>query len=221
MKTNRNERYSRQQDIIPAEQLNGCKATVIGVGAIGRQVALQLAAMGITWLQLIDPDTVEESNLASQGYLEKDMGRPKVRATGQQCQQINGELDVFELDERFKRSHQIGHVIFNCVDSIDTRQHIWNCVKDQIQFYCDGRMSAEVMRILTVCEPPAYAYYPTTLFPQVQAYAGSCTAKSTIYCANVAAGIMLSQLTKHLRYLPAEKDIQFNLLSMELGVETK
>ena len=45
------ERYSRQRDIVPAERIAECKATVIGVGAIGRQVALQLAAIGIPWLQ--------------------------------------------------------------------------------------------------------------------------------------------------------------------------
>ena len=41
------ERYSRQQDIVPPDRLAICKATVVGVGAIGRQVALQLTAMGI------------------------------------------------------------------------------------------------------------------------------------------------------------------------------
>ncbi len=64
---NTNERYSRQRDIVPAERLAACKATIIGVGAIGRQVALQLTAMGIPWLQLMDFDNVEESNLACQG----------------------------------------------------------------------------------------------------------------------------------------------------------
>ncbi len=34
------ERYSRQRDIVPAARIAECKATVIGVGAIGRQVAL-------------------------------------------------------------------------------------------------------------------------------------------------------------------------------------
>jgi len=48
----RNERYSRQRDIVPAARIADCKATVIGVGAIGRQVALQLTAMGVPWLQL-------------------------------------------------------------------------------------------------------------------------------------------------------------------------
>ena len=42
------DRYSRQRDIIPLERLAACRATVIGVGAIGRQVALQLAAMGVS-----------------------------------------------------------------------------------------------------------------------------------------------------------------------------
>jgi hypothetical protein len=30
------ERYSRQKDIVPMERIESCKATVIGVGAIGR-----------------------------------------------------------------------------------------------------------------------------------------------------------------------------------------
>ena len=75
------ERYSRQQDIVPPERIARCKATVIGVGAIGRHVALQLAAVGVPWLQLVDFDVIETSNLASQGYLETDLGRLKVEAT--------------------------------------------------------------------------------------------------------------------------------------------
>jgi len=79
------DRYSRQKDIVPNDRLAACKATVIGVGAIGRQVALQLTAMGIPSIQLIDPDTVEESNIASQGYFEDNLGELKVRATAEIC----------------------------------------------------------------------------------------------------------------------------------------
>ena len=60
MDANNNERYSRQHDIVPPDRLAECKATVIGVGAIGRQVALQLAAMGIPWLQLVDFDSAPD-----------------------------------------------------------------------------------------------------------------------------------------------------------------
>jgi molybdopterin-synthase adenylyltransferase len=212
------DRYSRQRDIIPSERLGACAATVIGVGAVGRQVALQLAAMGIGWLQLIDFDAVEESNIASQGYWEADLGRPKVDATAQACWRINRELHIHTVCDRFKRSSDIGDVDFSCVDSIETRRLIWESVKDRCKFLSDGRMSAEVLRVLTACDAVSREHYPTTLFAAGEAYAGSCTAKTTIYCANIAAGMMLAQFAKWLRGFPVEPDVQLNLLSTELAV---
>ena len=100
-------RNLRQRDIVPPERLATCRATVVGVGAIGRQVALQLAAMGISWLQLIDHDSVEEVNLAPQGFLQDDLGRSKVEAVGDSCQQINHMLEMHEHCERFRRSRDI------------------------------------------------------------------------------------------------------------------
>ena len=97
------ERYSRQQDIIPRERILDCKATVIGIGAIGRQVALQLTAIGVPYLQLIDFDLVELSNLASQGYLQDDLKQPKVDATAELCRKINYDLHMEVVFDRFKR----------------------------------------------------------------------------------------------------------------------
>ena len=118
MTTENDERYSRQKDIVPPERIAACKATVIGVGAIGRQVALQLSAMGIPWLQMIDHDKVEWSNLASQGYLEGDMGQLKVNATLQLCWRINAASQIHAVSERFRRSMEIGNVVFCCVDKV-------------------------------------------------------------------------------------------------------
>ena len=212
------ERYSRQRDIVPAERIAQCKATVIGIGAIGRQVALQLSAIGVPWLQLIDHDRVEWSNLASQGYLEADMGKLKVNATLDLCWRINANSQIHAVPERFRRSMEVGNVVFCCVDSIQVRQLIWGAVADKVLFFCDGRMSAEVLRILTACDSNSRYRYPKTLFPAEEAYTGSCTAKTTIYCANIAAGLMLAQFTKYLRQLPTDSDIQFNLLASELSV---
>ena len=212
------ERYSRQKDIVPPDCLATCRATVIGVGAIGRQVALQLAAMGVPWLQLIDFDVVEPSNLASQGYLEEDLGRPKVEATGELCRRISHGLELHQENERFRRSMEIGNAVFCCVDKIDIRRTIWDAIKDKASFFTDGRMSAEVLRVLTACDAASRKHYPTTLFAAGEAYAGPCTAKTTIFCANIAAGIMVSQFAKYLRHLPVDADVQLNLLSSELTV---
>ena len=212
-----NERYSRQRDLVPPERLAACKATVIGVGAIGRQVALQLTAMGIPWLQLVDFDSVEESNLASQGYLQDDLGRPKVEATADLCHQVNHMLEVHSLNTRFRRSMEIGNVVFCAVDKIDVRRLIWEAVKDKVDFWVDGRMSAEVIRVLVTHDPVSRKHYPTTLFAAEEAFAGSCTAKTTIYCANIAAGLMLAQFAKWLRRLPVDPDLSLNLLACEMS----
>lgn len=212
-----NERNLRQRDIIPPEKLAACRATVVGVGAIGRQVALQLAAMGISPLRLIDPETVEVVNLAPQGYLEEDLGRAKVHATGGLCHKLNPAIVMTEIQERFRRGMEIGNILFCCVDSIETRRLIWQAVKDRVEFFADGRMGAEVLRVLTVCDAPSRERYSTTLFAASEAYAASCTAKSTIYCANIAAGLMVAQFAKFLRRLPLESDVQLNLLGCELS----
>lgn len=213
-----NERFSRQRDIVPAERIAGCQATVIGIGAIGRQVALQLSAIGIPWLQLIDFDRVEWSNLASQGYIESDMKKSKVVATSELCRKINAATQIHTVPERFRRSMAIGNVVFCSVDKIAVRRLIWESVKDKVSFFVDGRMSAEVLRVLTACDIKSREHYPTTLFNTDEAFVGPCTAKTTIYCANIAAGLMIAQFTKYLRQLPVDPDIQLNLLASELSV---
>lgn len=212
------ERYSRQQDIVPRDRIAACKATVIGVGAIGRQVALQLTAMGIPWLQLVDHDTVESSNLASQGFLESDLGKPKVAAVGQLCRNLNAHVEAVEVCGRFRRSMELGNITFCAVDSIDVRRLIWDSVKDTVSCFVDGRMTAESMRILTACDPESRQQYPQTLFRREESFVGPCTAKTTIYCANIAAGLMIAQFTKYIRQLPVEADIHVNLLTTELSV---
>jgi len=74
-------RYERQADLVPGNRLNSLTATVIGVGAIGRQVALQLAAIGARKIQLVDFDTVEPTNITTQGYWARALGQHKVSAT--------------------------------------------------------------------------------------------------------------------------------------------
>lgn len=214
------DRDLRQRDIILPTRLVICKPTVIGVGAVGRQVALQLSAMGVPCLQLVDHDLVEPVNLASQAFLEEDLGRWKVQATADLCSKLNSNVLVSLHPVRFRRSLSVGNAVFCCVDSIDTRKLVWESVKDRTSFFADGRMSAEVLRVLVAADETSREHYPTTLFSQEEAFVGSCTAKSTIFCANIAAGLMLSQFAKWLRNLPVEPDVCLNLLASEMTALT-
>src|SRR5262245_12538603 len=216
------DRDARQRDLVPPARLSLCHALVVGVGAVGRQVALQLAALGVPRLTLIDHDAVGEENLAPQGYWPEDLGQPKAAVTAALCRRVNPDVHVVPVAERFKRSATGGYLAagrlaaFACVDSIETRRIVWEALRRRAAFYLDGRMSAEVVRVLATDAPATDGSYATTLFPAAEAHTGPCTAKSTIYAASVAAGLMVGQFARWLRGLPVDPDLTLNLLASEL-----
>jgi len=211
-------RFQRQADLVPRERLQDLRVTILGVGAIGRQVALQLAAIGAGHLQLVDFDRVDLTNTTTQGYDAADIGQPKVRATAAALQRLDPEIHVEAVEDRYRPKLQIGEAVFCCVDSISTRSAIWRTVADRSSFWCDGRILAEVMRILTVADGVGRDYYPATLFNQESAQTGNCTARSTIYTASIAAGLMVHQFSRWLRGQPVDPEISLNLLSSEWTV---
>ena len=214
-------RFQRQTDLVPQERLSALRLTVIGIGAIGRQVSLQLAAMGAPKIQLIDFDLVEPTNVTTQAYLAVDIGQPKVDATAAAIHQIEPTVEVSRVNDRYRPRITVGEVIFCCVDSISSRAAIWRSVSGRCQFWCDGRMLAEVIRVLTVAEEQGRQHYPQTLFASREAHTGRCTAQSTIYTANIAAGLMLHQFSRWLRGLPVDPDISLNLLASEMVTDAE
>ncbi len=211
-------RFVRQQELVPRERLASLQATVIGVGAIGRQVALQLAAVGVPRIQLIDFDTVDLTNITTQGYFAGEVGMPKVNAVTDTIMGLDDSIRVETLQDRYRAKYEIGKAVFCCVDSISARAAIWRSAGRRCRFWVDGRMLGEVIRVLAVSEEIGRDHYPTTLFRQSEAQPGRCTARSTIYAANIAAGLMLHQFTRWLRNLPIDVDTTLNLLSAELTV---
>jgi sulfur carrier protein ThiS adenylyltransferase len=209
------DRFTRQQDLIPQDRLASVRATVIGVGAIGRQVALQLAAIGTPRIQLIDFDHVDLTNVTTQGYLASDVGRPKVQATAAAIAGIAPAIAVETIVDRYRPRTEIGQAVFCCVDSIDARTAIWRSVGPRCRFWSDGRMLGDVIRVLAADEENGREHYPKTLFSQSDAQPGRCTARSTIYAACIAAGLMVHQFTRWLRRMPVDREIVLNLLSSE------
>jgi hypothetical protein len=211
-------RFSRQADLVPQDRLVSVVATVIGVGAVGRQVAQQLAAIGTPRIQLIDFDVVDATNITTQGFFADQVGIPKVAAVTDTIMGLDDAIRVDTIQDRYRSKIEIGQAVFCCVDSISAREAIWRSASNRCQFWCDGRMLAEVIRVLTVADCADHDHYAATLFPQSEAQAGRCTSHSTIYTANIAAGLMLHQFTRWLRRLPIDRDISLNLLASELAV---
>ena len=211
-------RFIRQQKLVPREVLAPLKITVIGVGAIGRQVALHLAAIGVTQLQLVDFDRVDASNITTQGFDATDVGRSKVQAVSVRLLDIDPQIKLELVDDRFRPRQEIGDVVFCCVDSIETRAAIWRSVRHRCDMFIDGRMLGEIIRVLAVADIQQREQYADTLFSAAEAERGACTSRSTIYAASIAAGFMTHQFTRWLRKLPVDFDTSLNLLAGELTV---
>jgi sulfur carrier protein ThiS adenylyltransferase len=212
------DRFTRQADLVPQDKLAHLRATVIGVGAVGRQLALQLAAIGVRRLQLFDFDVVEPTNITTQGYGRAELGLPKVLAVQQAIGRIDPAIEVTPVPDRFRTKYGVGEAVFCAVDSIAARAAIWRSVEGHCRFWCDGRMRGEVVRVLTAADEAGRRNYETTLFRQDEAQPGRCTAWSTIYAAGICAGLMVHQFARWLRELPLDRDLSLNLLASELAV---
>ncbi|TWU39820.1 thiamine biosynthesis protein ThiF [Novipirellula aureliae] len=211
-------RFERQSQLVPMNRLADVTATVIGVGAIGRQVALQLASIGTPRIQLIDFDRVDLSNTTTQGYRKHEVGWTKPFAASQAINEIDPTIEATRLEDRFRPRQEIGNAVFCCVDSIVARTAIWRSIRSRVGFWTDGRMLGEVLRVLSVTDSDAEAHYASTLFATSEAQQGTCTSRSTIYAASIAAGIMIHQFTRWLRDIPTDADTSVNLLSGEWTV---
>lgn len=71
---------------------------VIGVGGTGSLECQQLAHLGASWITVIDPDLVEETNLNRLvGSIPSDVGRPKVEVAARMIRAINPTATVIPM----------------------------------------------------------------------------------------------------------------------------
>lgn len=186
------------RDIIDQELIDQ-QVVIVGVGAIGSQLAEQLAKMGVRRFILLDPDCVSPENLSVQGFYEDELYAAKVHAVFDRIKRINSQTEVTcrvgpWTSDKSEELVPADSVIFSCVDSMNVRRRLYETEfgrRRQLAFF-DGRMAAENLEVycVTRADPDSIAEYRKSLFPQAEMFQESCTAKATIYCASIAAGIL-------------------------------
>lgn len=75
-----------------------------------------------------------------------------VAAAAEAIRAIERSTEVEAVQDRFRPKQTIGEVVFCCVDSISVRGAMWRSVSPRYEFWSDGRMLAEVIRVLTVSD---------------------------------------------------------------------
>lgn len=205
-------RGTRYSGALPISLLSSRHALVVGVGAIGHQVSLLLAAMGVP-LTLIDPDTVSEVNLGPQLYRPDWIDWPKVDACKSDCLNLNPGLPIATICDRFDPEMDVSALdVFCCVDQMDARKSVHYASMQHNRFFCEARMGAESMEVRT-CVPDAHVQWLRSWFPQSEARTLPCTFRSTPYCAYVCAGLMVAQYSRFLRNIPVDPTVSLDLFT--------
>src|SRR5262245_36144340 len=102
------------------------RLTICGAGALGSQLADNLARQGFRQMRVIDRDRIEEHNVGTQLYGESEVGAWKVEVLRQRLFRATGvEIEAIrkELGDRSARSLlQDGGLVIDTFDNSQSRQ---------------------------------------------------------------------------------------------------
>ena len=157
---------------------------VIGVGAVGSKIAIELAKLGLEDIHIWDADIVEGHNIANQAFYLADIGKPKVQATAEHCKLASG-TEVTQHNQFITDPVRLGRVVFLAVDTMEHRKAIFeNCLKNKFTTdqVVELRMGEEELRV--------YGFNPNTrqeiidwtdtLVDDEETVESACSAKTTV-----------------------------------------
>src|SRR5687768_17293797 len=118
------EQLYRGADVLT--RLSALRVTLCGAGAVGSNLADNLARQGLANLRVIDHDRVEEHNVSTQVYGESEVGAWKVealrnrlfRATGVEIDAVRKEL----TDQTAKQLLRESDLVIDAFDNAKSRQ---------------------------------------------------------------------------------------------------
>lgn len=191
---------SRHNSVFSAHNFGNRRVDVIGAGATGSAIVMQLAKLGIANIHVWDFDKVEEHNIANQLYGIHDIGKFKVDAlaeivlttTGTQITAHNAAVDGNTTGFR--------DYVFLVTDTMSSRKDISNgaiLFNPNIKFMIETRMGAELGMIYTInpSSPSQVTAWKNTLFDDAEAEVSACGASITVGpTANLIASYAVWQL---------------------------
>lgn len=116
--------FHRSGDVIYAiQKLTDSRVMIIGLGAVGSNLALFLARSGVKNFVLVDADVVDLSNIHRQAFVEADIGDMKTSALERQILAIAPDANVGKINKHldadfFSLCEYKGKVdlLINCAD---------------------------------------------------------------------------------------------------------
>lgn len=193
------------------------RVDVVGCGAVGSKLAMELAKLGVRNLHLWDDDIVELHNIANQLFGLPDIGKQKVKALAEHIRIATGTKPVVH-PVRVTGPVEFGKVVFLAVDTMAARKEIFARslrLKFTTDLVVEVRMGAEELRV--------YGFNPRTreqidawektLVDDTKTVESACRVRTTVGAtAGIAACLAVHRFLQWYRSdIAQEKDVPAQL----------
>ena len=185
------DRFLRNKDLIDQKNLE--ELSIIGAGGVGSGLILSAAIMGFKKIHVWDFDVLEEHNLSTTMYPSSYLGESKTEAAKAMVKYFGCDTKIIEHD-KFGYMDSLTPCTMMAPDNMEVRKMVYmNWIRTpNRKVLVDGRMGALSMDNHTV--DALHDSYMSNWKPSRDIPDLPCTAKHTIFTANIIAGIMLSQI---------------------------
>ena len=203
---------SRHLSVFSPNDFGNTRIDVIGAGATGSKVVVQLAKLGIQNIHVWDFDKVEAHNIANQAFAIGHIGKPKVEALYDVVKASTG-TKIDPHNERVDGSQQFGEVVFLLTDTMSSRKEIWEKgirLKLGIKLMIETRMGTDNGRVYAI-NPRSLPHihgWESTLTEDKKAVASACGASVTVGpTADVLSGMAVWQFIRWDRQSKGKDDL--------------
>lgn len=174
----------RHMSVFSPQSFGQREVHVVGCGATGSRIAMELAKLGVQCLHLWDYDQVEEHNVANQLFGVKDVGRTKVAALAERISADTG-LDCVSHCERVTAETSLQGVVYLLTDTMASRREIWDGairLKPWVDVMIETRMDKYEARVYTVSptSPAEFEFWERTLYSDGESTASLCGSRVSV-----------------------------------------
>ena len=207
---------TRSQDIA---DLKNVEFHIVGCGAIGSSVAMQLVRLGADNFYLYDFDKVEIPNIGVSQYNEQDVGLPKVGALINHMKRVNVMIKVEGIIDRFTTYEGSKECILILgLDSMKARRDIVKMLvkcPHKPKIVIDGSMGAEHYQQY-IYNNITMSQYDKNWYSDDESDPEPCTRKATSYCSNMSGSFIANAAKNIVMKQPYFKEVTFNFSTLIL-----
>ena len=214
-------RYLRFSGLSWATEVQEKEITIIGLGGIGSNVALPLARLNPKKLFLIDPDVVEEVNLAGQAFFNNHVGMKKVDAVAEVLYSWAGYKKIVAIPTLLTEGTDFGEITITGFDNMNARKIAFTNFMDSpaAKLLVDARMSVDTIQIFTLLKEDTEfldIYRDKWLFSDAMAQTAPCSMKQTSYTGSILGGLVVNIIINYISssFKAFPKQIMYNTNNM-------